>query len=99
MAVTTMGRINQLAEERSRLYRQASNGRRADPTLRQRLLEINRELDALWDQRRQERTGRREGIDLLVDQEYERLYGHDYEDAIKPLHVDDAEEETAVLAA
>ena len=100
-AVTTtiMERLNQLAAERSMLYRLASNGRRGDPAVRRRLAEISLESEALWEQRRRERAGHREGIDLLVDRAYERVYGSNFDEAFAPLHVETAEDAAAALAA
>lgn len=94
---TTLDRINQLSAERSTLYRQATNGRSGDPTVRRRVQEINAQTEALWERRRVERAGRLEGIDQLIDREYQRLYGRDYEDAVAPVRVE--EDEAASLAA
>ncbi len=99
MMTTTMNRINQLSAERSKLYSLALNGRRGDPNVRQRIAETSRELEALWEQRRQERAGRREGIDLIVDRAYERLYGRGYDEAVAPLRPGSPEDEAATLAA
>lgn len=99
MATTIMDRINQLSAERSTLYRLAANGHRADPNVRLRVAQVSRELDALWERRRQERAGRREGIDLLVDRAYERLYGPGFADAVAPPHVSEGEDEALTLAA
>jgi hypothetical protein len=63
----TIDRINQLSEERLRLTCEATNGHRGDPAVLQRIAAISRELEALWEERRRERAGRREGIDQLVD--------------------------------
>jgi len=48
--------------------------------VRSRIEQIDGELDLLWEQRRRERAGRRDGIDLLVHRAYERTYGADYEE-------------------
>jgi hypothetical protein len=97
--MTTMERINRLTEERARLYRLATNGRRGDPAARERIDEITRTLDELWAQRRQERIGRREGIDRLVDRVYEEIYGERYEDTIKPPAVGEPEDLPVPVAA
>lgn len=99
MTTPTMNRINQLSDERAKLYRAALNGRSGDPAIRQRILEMSRELDALWEQRRQERAGHREGIDLLIDRVYEQLYGARYDEAVAPIRVGSAEDETTTIAA
>ena len=96
---TTIVRINKLSAERARLYGLSLNGRSGDPALRQRIGEMSRELERLWEQRRQERAGRREGIDLLIEREYQRLYGTDFEEAVAPLLVAATEDEPAVVAA
>ncbi len=98
MNTGTLAQINELASERSRLYGLAGTGG-ADADARHRIVEIGSELEALWEHRRQEKAARRDGIDLLVDREYERIYGSGYEDAVRPVPVAEAEEETAVLAA
>ncbi len=92
-------RINQLSAERSELYRQRGNGRRRDANTLQRIQEVGRELDGLWDERRRERIGRLEGIDLLVDRAYTRAYGEDYDDAVAPPRVAASEREAVTLAA
>jgi hypothetical protein len=84
---TTMDLINKLSAERSELYRLAGNGRRGDTDIRQRIQDISDELDKLWEQRRKELVGRREGIDGFIDRVYERLYGRDYENAVAPIRV------------
>ena len=90
--MTTEERINKLAAERSQLYSVAANGRRGKSSIMQRIHEISSEIEALWEQRRQERAGLREGIDRLVDGVYERTYGRDFEDAIAPPPVAEAED-------
>ena len=92
-------RMNQLSEERSELYRQRGNGRRRDANVLRRIQEVGRELDGLWDERRRERIGRLEGIDLLVDRAYARAYGEDYDDAVAPPRVAASEDAVATLAA
>ena len=83
--LATIDRINAFSAERLALYRQASNGHRGDPEVIRRIQEITIELERLWDQRRRERAGRKDGIDLLVDQAYRAAYGRGYEEAISPL--------------
>ena len=92
-------RINQLSAERAELYRQRDNGRRRDAHVLRRIQEASRELDGLWDERRRERIGRLEGIDLLVDRAYARAYGEDYDDAVAPPRDAASEREAASLAA
>ena len=92
-------RINQLSAERAELYRQRGNGRRRDANVLRRIQEASRELDGLWDERRRERVGRLEGVDLLVDRVYARAYGEDYDDAVAPPRVAASEDEAATLAA
>ena len=99
MAANTIERINQLTAERLALYGQASNGQRGDPEVIRRIQEITVELQRLWDQRRQERAGRKDGIDALVDQVYRSTYGGDYEEAISPLPVSEPKKTSAPLAA
>src|SRR3989337_2039670 len=98
MAANTIERINRLTAERLDLYRQASNGQRGDPEVRARIAGISAELQRLLAQRRQERAGRRDGIDALVDHAYRAAYGERYEEAISPLPVAD-EKTPARLAA
>lgn len=97
--MNTMERINQLSEERAQLYRSATDGRSGDPELTQRIHEITSALDELWEQRRRERVGRPEGIDLLVEQAYRSTYGSRYEDAVRPAPVGEPEDEPALAAA
>ena len=99
MQTDTMERINQVSAEKAELFRLGSNGRRGDLELKQRIAQISREIETLWEQRRQERAGLREGIDLLIDLSYARAYGSDFENAVAPPSVGDAEEEAAILAA
>lgn len=96
-----MERINELSAERGRLYRLAGNGRRGDAEILRQIKAISDEIDRLWEQRRAERAGRREGIDLLVDRVYQRAYGKDYEEAVFPTPVAEPEDarQPARLAA
>ena len=98
MTTATIDGINELAAERSRLYRQAALGK-TEVAVRERIAEISRQLEALWDVRRHERAGRREGIDSLIDRSYAELYGESYEDAVKPLPVAQEPRREPVLAA
>ena len=99
MTTKTLNRINRLSAERSMLYRLASNGHRGDMKVRQRIAELSRELDSLWERRRQERAGLREGVDLLVDRSYERVYGSDFDEAVAPLRSASSQDEEVTLAA
>jgi hypothetical protein len=92
--INTMERINQLSAERAKLYRQASNGGRGRRDLMARAKEIGAEIDALWEQRRVDRIGQREGIDLVIDRVYEHTYGKGYEDAAAPAAVSEVDEES-----
>ncbi len=87
----TEDRINKLSEERSELYRSAANGARGRSDVLQRIDEISREIEALWEQRRRERAGRRDGIDGMVDRVYERTYGRNFDDVAAPPVVADEE--------
>lgn len=71
----TLTRINELAAERARLFRTASNGGRGDATVLTKVAMIDAELERLWNQRREERAGRAEGIDRLIEHNYEQIYG------------------------
>jgi hypothetical protein len=93
-----MERINQLTEERLELFSQASNGRRGDPAVQQRIRALERELERLWAARRAERAGRLDGIDAVVDASYRQAYGSRYEEVFRPLPVAEPSDE-AVLAA
>lgn len=97
--MTTLERINQLTDERARLYRAGTNGRVGNPEASQRIAEISVTLEELWEQRRRERVGRLEGIDLLVDQAYERAYGPRYEESVRPAPVAEPEDERVLAAA
>ena len=81
---TTISRINELSSERSQLYIQAGNGGSGKASLRARIAAIDRELGALWDQRRRERAGHSEGIDRVIERSYEAIYGRGYEDVVSP---------------
>ncbi len=89
--MTTEDRINKLSEMRSELYRSAGNGRRGRSDVLQRIDEISREIETLWEKRRRERAGRREGIDGIVDRVYERTYGRNFDDVAAPPAVGDDE--------
>ena len=97
--MTTIDRINQLSSERTTLYARASNGRRGDRTILGRIHEIDAELQSLWEQRRQEKAHRRDGIDLLVDRAYAKVYGRDFENAVSPLPVAEPSDERVAAAA
>ena len=98
MFATTMEMIGRLTTERSALYQNASTGA-GDQGVRQRVREIASELEGLWNLRRQERAGTREGIDLLVHNVYQRLYGPTYESVVRPPAVAEAEDEVKGVAA
>ena len=95
---TTIQRIDQLSDKRSRLYRIALNSRRGDEELKQHIREITAELDQLWDLRRRERVGKLEGIDLLVERSYVQAYGRDYRDAVAPAAVEEEGQAVALVA-
>ena len=97
--MTTIDRINQLSSERTTLYAQASNGRRGNKTILRRIHEIDAELRPLWERRRQEKAHRRDGIDLLVDRAYAKVYGRDFENAVSPLPVSEPSDERVAAAA
>jgi len=99
VSTSTIDRINQLSAERSRLFLQAGNGRRGDSKVLLRIHQISAELERLWDERRRERAGRRDGIDLLVDRAYQETYGRDFEDAVSPPAVSEADEGRTVAVA
>ncbi len=85
--MTSLEHINQLTETRAELYK-AQEGQRRDPGFRSLIAKIGSELDALWNRRRQERAGHREGIDLLVERSYERAYGQGFDDVVSPIAVE-----------
>ena len=95
MNTATMDRINQLSAERAELFRQGGNGRAGDRTLMTRIHEIDSELEELWEERRRERIGKLEGIDLVVEREYQRVYGPE----LLPTPVAEAEDERVEAAA
>ena len=88
---TTIDRINELSAERARLFRQAGNGRRGDAEVLRRIKQIGEEIDRLWELRRAELAGRRQGIDLLVDRVYQHAYGLGYEETVFPTPVAEPE--------
>lgn len=98
MGAATLERINSLASEREQLFRMAGNGA-ATVTGRGRITDIGRELEGLWASRRNQMAGRRHGIDLLIEQEYERIYGSDFEDAVTPATVGEPEDGPVTLVA
>lgn len=77
--------IDQLSGERALLYRETANGRHGDRQAIARIQEISRALEALWAQRRQQRAGRLEGIELMVDRAYASVYGEHYDHSEGPL--------------
>lgn len=99
MSTRTINRINLLASERTRLYQRAGGGGRTDARSVARIQQVSRELETLWDQRRRERTGRLEGVDLIVHRAYEQAYGRRYEDAISPPTVAESEDDAVEVAA
>lgn len=99
MKTTTIDRINQLSAERTRLYRLASSDHLGDQDIRRRIAEVTGELERLWNRRRQERAGRLEGIDLVVERAYQRVYGDDFDNAVAPPRVGRAEDEALTVAA
>ena len=96
--MTTIERIDQLSDERSRIYRVATASRLGDVALKQRVGEITAELDQLWDLRRRERIGRLDGIDLLVERSYAQIYGDDYRDVVAPAAVEEEGQQIALVA-
>ncbi len=97
--MTSLEHINQLTQERTKLYR-LQDGKRRNPAFRSIIAKITGELEALWNRRRQERAGKREGIDLLIERSYESAYGPDFEDAVSPAAVEsDGDDVAAMLAA
>lgn len=75
--MNTLERINDLAAERARLFRTAGNGSRGDAAVMTKIAVIDGELARLWELRRVERAGRTDGIDRLIDHQYEGIYGPD----------------------
>ena len=88
--MNTMDRINQLNRERLELFRHASNGRRGDPNTMAQIATIDADLAQLWERRRLERAGRLDGIDAVVDAVYQRTYGANYEETVRPSPVEEA---------
>ena len=95
---TTIQRIDQLSNERSRLYSIALDSRRGDDEMKQHIKEITSELDKLWDLRRRERVGKLDGIDLLVDRSYAEIYGKDYRNVVAPAAVEEEGQAVALVA-
>jgi len=95
---TTIECINELTAERSRLYRLASNGGRT-PDVMAKIHALTAELEHLWELRRQERAGRVEGIDALIEGQYARIYGRDYEEILAPPTVGEPEDDKLLVAA
>jgi hypothetical protein len=83
MTNDTMARINELTARRASLYREAP-GRLSAAELRARAGELTRQIEELWDRRRQERAGRLGGIDLLVEASYREAYGPRFDEAAAP---------------
>ena len=67
--------INRLSSERGTFYRLAANGHRGDPIVIRRIHEIGQQLEEIWELRRRERVGQRDGIDLLIVLADEATYG------------------------
>ncbi len=99
MTTRTINRINQLSAERMRLYQEAASGGRTDGLTVMRIRHVSDELEALWEERRRERAGRLEGIDLVVHRAYEQTYGRRYEDAISPPTVGEPADDAVEVAA
>jgi len=95
METKTLERINELTSERAELFRRAGVGRAGDRTIMTRVHELDSELEELWELRRRERIGTMEGIDLVVETEYERIYGKDY----RPLPVAEPDDHKKRVAA
>lgn len=72
--------INRLSTERGTFYRLAANDHRGAPSVLRCIHEIGQQLEELWELRRRERVGQREGIDQLIDRAYEATYGSEDED-------------------
>lgn len=99
MTTRTINRINQLSAERMQLYQEAASGGRTDGLTVIRIRHVSDELEALWEERRRERAGRLEGIDLVVHRAYEQTYGPRYEDAISPPTVGEPGDDATKIAA
>ena len=95
---TTIQRIDQLSDERSRLYRFVPDARKDKDDLKQHIREITSELDQLWDLRRRERVGQLDGIDLLIERSYAQIYGEDFRDVVSPAAVEEESKPVALVA-
>ena len=91
-------RIHTVPADRRGLYGLAGRGA-AHARNRLRIAEVSQELSKLWDDRRRERAGRLDGIDLLIDQQYQRIYGSTYEEVVRPPAVAEAEDGVPALIA
>ena len=98
MTTLTMERINTLTAQRAEFYRAALNGG-GGAGVRQQIKNLTAELADLWDRRREERVGRLEGVDLLVERSYAQLYGKSYQDALAPARVSKTEDDVVALVA
>lgn len=96
MTTATLERINQLSAERQHLYVEAGTGHTGRGN---RIGDLTRELDTLWELRRRERVGQADGIDLLVERSYAQLYGEDFAEVVSPPSVADGEDKDVSLAA
>ena len=99
MATATIDRINRLTNERARLYSVAMGGRPKKQNVHERISVLTSELDSLWEQRRIERVGHSEGIDLLVEQSYKQVYGSNVNDVVAPPSLAEAVDEVVVTLA
>ena len=91
--------INKLSIERGTFYRLAANGHRGDPIVLRRIHEIGQQLEDVWELRRKERVGQREGIDLLIVIADEARYGTEAATPPRCVGVDkDPDEPLAPLA-
>ena len=97
MTTLTMERIDSLSAKRAELYSIALSGGGAG--VRQRIKDVTAELDDLWDRRRKELVGHLEGVDLLVERSYAQIYGSNFQDAVAPPRVSEAEDEVVALVA
>ena len=97
-STATLEQINQLTAERSQIFGLAGRGA-VGAKNRQRMAEISLELSELWDDRRRERAGRSDGIDQLIDHEYRRIYGTEYDKVVRPPAVEEAEDDVSTLVA
>jgi hypothetical protein len=76
----TMEEINSVSVERAELYRQATNGHRGDAAVLARIKQLDVRLSSLWERRRRERAGRRDGIDRMIERSYQITYGLNFEE-------------------